>query len=458
MSNNCLLLSNVFLSASFITLAKNHAGCMQKDENGNFSVIDEVCDKKVYGFKPSSFITNIAAIAGVLVAFLLPFIGAIVDYTRYRKLIGCIAAALVISIQTIQIGTVEATWFFMTILQAINGFLSQCVRLAAFSYLPEIHRIVGDRIMPQLNTRFFILAACASITYLVLVAGSGFLTKTFNNDVKTAQIGQAVDMVVSGIFYALGFYFFTKKEPRRELPENESLFFAGFKQVFFTARGIWRHYRSTLGWFFLAVIFARTATISFLVIVVTLLIEVMKFSGIASGAAYLVVLFFTVPGSFFARFLMSKKDSIFCIRLSLIVFIGVNFAGFLTMTGPEVSHLVWLFAALWGFMMGWFFPTEVNIYSSLMPKGQEAEFAGFFLYCSQVLGWFPSLIFTIINERGNWLGWGGLQLNIYLFLSLMCYFMMPSWNECAEITRSESKIVRIVKTPPNQRKDDSIDV
>jgi len=285
-----------------------------------------------------------------------------------------------------------------------------------------------------------IWATCGQIFYLVLVAGTGFVTKTANNDVRTAQVAQGIDAILSGAFYGLAFYFFTPKEPRRELLPNSTLFFAGFKQVFSTSRGIWKHYRTTLMWFFLAVLFARTATLSFLSIAVIFFIEVMDLTGIRTGFAYLVVLLSIIPGSLFARFLMRKRNPLFCVKASLIGFIVINFAGFLSLTGPEVFYLVWVFSILWGFMLGWFFPTEVNIYSSLMPNGQEAELAGFYLYCSQVLGWLPPLIFTIMNENGIRMNWGGVQLNIFAFLSLACYLMMPSWKECVEIAGSNSKI------------------
>ncbi len=259
MGFNCVLLSNIFLSASLITLAKIHVGCIERDvDNGNIVAVDDICDKRVYGFKPSSLMTNIAALSGVLAAFLLPFIGAIVDYTRHRKLIGCIAAVVIMTVQAVQIGTVEATWFTMAILQALNGFFTAALRVVAFAYLPEIQRIVGDEVMPRLNARFLIWGSWSQLLYLVVVAGIGLLLKTFNDDVVIAQIGQGADVILSGVFFALAFYFFTKKEARRELPEKSFLLFAGFKQVFCTSRGIWKHYRSTLGWFFLAVLFGRT--------------------------------------------------------------------------------------------------------------------------------------------------------------------------------------------------------
>ncbi len=72
-----VIMSNVFLSTSLIVLAKMDLGCDVEDS-------EAVCEGKVYGFKPSSLITLIATVTGILSSFLLPFLGALVDYTKYR--------------------------------------------------------------------------------------------------------------------------------------------------------------------------------------------------------------------------------------------------------------------------------------------------------------------------------------------------------------------------------------
>mmetsp|Transcript_25344 Transcript_25344/g.44488 ORF Transcript_25344/g.44488 Transcript_25344/m.44488 type:complete len:109 (+) Transcript_25344:1627-1953(+) len=33
-----------------------------------------------------------------------------------------------------------------------------------------------------------------------------------------------------------------------------------------------------------------------------------------------------------------------------------------------------------------------------LPKGQEAELAGFFVYCTQILGWLPPLLFSFLVQ------------------------------------------------------------
>ena len=104
MGNGPILMSNVFLSAAFITLAEKEIGCHYSDD----AIDHEECGT-VYGFKPSSLITNIGTITGILSACLVPFIGAVIDCTDYRRKVGASSALLMMVIQAIQIGTFQST-------------------------------------------------------------------------------------------------------------------------------------------------------------------------------------------------------------------------------------------------------------------------------------------------------------------------------------------------------------
>ena len=240
-------MSNVFLSASFITLAEREIGCID----------DEACFGKVYGFRPSSLITVIATISGLMSACFLPVVGAIIDFTKYRRIMGRTFATLIITIQAVQIGTIETTWFAMAILQALNGFFYQGLTVVAYAHLTEIKAAVGEDTMINYSSRYQMWMFGSQSVYLILVIGITVLLKVSSDDIITAHIGQSLDVVISGFCYWLAFYFFTPKKPRRKLPKGTSLASAGFKQVFQTAKGIFEHYRSTLTCFYSGVIFGE---------------------------------------------------------------------------------------------------------------------------------------------------------------------------------------------------------
>ena len=66
----------VFVSSELLRLAKIAAGCdvaSQDDEEY------EPCDNRVLGMKPTSLLTNIMAVVGLISAFLMPLIGMILS-------------------------------------------------------------------------------------------------------------------------------------------------------------------------------------------------------------------------------------------------------------------------------------------------------------------------------------------------------------------------------------------
>ena len=72
------------------------------------------------------------------------------------------------------------------------------------------------------------------------------------------------------------------------------------------------------------------------------------------------------------------------------------------------------------------------MYTFIIPRGQEAELAGFFLYCGQILTWLPPLIFTIMNEADINLSWAGITLNGYMLVAIVLWLSMKPWDQCIQ--------------------------
>ena len=148
-ARGALVMSNIFLSTAFLYLASEQAGCVDEVSR---DVIDD-CDGKAYGFKPASFVSTIAVVAGLLSALFMPVIGAMVDYTSHRRTVGIVSAILMVLIQIVQIYTTSDTWLVMALLQAIAGFLYQVQVLAVYAYLPDIAKVVGESIMTNFSCK-----------------------------------------------------------------------------------------------------------------------------------------------------------------------------------------------------------------------------------------------------------------------------------------------------------------
>jgi MFS-type transporter involved in bile tolerance (Atg22 family) len=107
--------------------------------------------------------------------------------------------------------------------------------------------------------------------------------------------------------------------------------------------------------------------------------------------------------------------------------------------GPERKNYAYLFAALWGFAMGWVYPSQRVLFCTLIPKGQETEMMGLFTFCSQIIGWLPPLIFTILNQRGIDMRWGLSFIVLFIFIALACTLGMGSYEQAvAEVENLKS--------------------
>merc|ERR1712154_349276 len=94
--------------------------------------------------------------------------------------------------------------------------------------------------------------------------------------------------------------------------------------------------------------------------------------------------------------------------------------------------LIYIFAILWGIGLGWFYATETLFFSMILPKGQEAEFTGFYVNCTMILVWLPPLVFSIMNEAGINMRWGLASFDIFFIIAIGLLCMVSPWNEVLE--------------------------
>ena len=117
-------------------------------------------------------------------------------------------------------------------------------------------------------------------------------------------------------------------------------------------------------------------------------------------------------------------------RFNLLVDIRINLAFWVILfvlfgvlvTGPDrwISFAVLSF--LLGVHLGWFIPCVRVTYYALMPRGQETEYMGIFVFVGTGFNWIPPLLFTVFNERG-------IKMNIILlggFIPLLVAVLLLS--------------------------------
>eukprot|EP00751_Fragilariopsis_kerguelensis_P024285 CAMPEP_0170866430 /NCGR_PEP_ID=MMETSP0734-20130129/22039_1 /TAXON_ID=186038 /ORGANISM="Fragilariopsis kerguelensis, Strain L26-C5" /LENGTH=442 /DNA_ID=CAMNT_0011243169 /DNA_START=42 /DNA_END=1366 /DNA_ORIENTATION=+ len=372
-----LIMSNIFLATSLLWLAKNAAGCDMDVPPDNTKA--NLCDKSIHGMKADTFITNIAMISAILAALFMPICGAIVDYTPHRKLVGIITAIVLIVIQAVQIGTTEQTWFPMGVLQAIAAFIYQLQVVVVFAYLPDIARDVGELTMTRFSSRFSAVQYFSSVIFLVIVTAISLGLGSKSSDVLTGQISQGLNTVTSIILFGTGWSRLTQRPAVRELPEGHSLLLQGFRQIWNTAKSVQRQYKHGLRWFLLAVVFAEASATAITTVSIVYLSSVIHLSGPQIGIFFIITLLATTVGTLWATFVTNKTNPNTSWKLSMAYLFVVLVAGALALDGiaESLKLLSYIWAVAVGLGLGWYYPTENLFFALCLPKGQEAEFAGF---------------------------------------------------------------------------------
>lgn len=424
-ARGAVVMSNIFLASSLIFLASEEAGCL--NEEGD-KVLDD-CDNKVHGFKPASLVTNIAVITGVASALFMPLVGAMVDFTPRRKAVGILSAVLLLLIQAAQVGTVSATWFPMAILQAVAGFLLEVQVLASYAYLPTISREVGEKTMTRYTATFTMVQFAAQALFLISVIVFS-LALGFGN-VKTAQLSQAISALWAGIGFAIGWMLLPSVPATNLLPEGHSLLTEGFVQVYRTALKIRKHYGRGLRWFLWGVVFGEAAANSFTIVAVVYLSDHLHMSATEIGIFFLIALVGTLPGAWLGAMVTRRLDPNRSWRLSM-VFMTIMAVGGAVVVDLVPRYLVYIWGVGIGAILGWFYSTESLFFSMCLPRGQEAELSGFFLYCSQILGWAPALLFTILVENNVSQTYGVMSVSIFLIIAIIALSCAAPWDEIVE--------------------------
>eukprot|EP00535_Pseudo-nitzschia_heimii_P003535 CAMPEP_0197185704 /NCGR_PEP_ID=MMETSP1423-20130617/12484_1 /TAXON_ID=476441 /ORGANISM="Pseudo-nitzschia heimii, Strain UNC1101" /LENGTH=492 /DNA_ID=CAMNT_0042636837 /DNA_START=91 /DNA_END=1569 /DNA_ORIENTATION=- len=432
-----LVMSNILLSSSLLWLASDAAGCFEDEDTDG-----RACTKKIYGFVPASFITNVSVFSGLVSAILMPLVGAYVDYTSHRKAIGIIGAAFMTIIQGIQIYTTASTWLAMIILQVIAIVTYQFQIVATFAYLPEIATQVGEEQMVHFSTHFTAIQFAAQSFFLLLMAVVGFIFTP--SVVLTGQFSQGLNTVTSLLFFGIGWFkYMSPRPPARDLPKDENLFTIGFKQNWNTVKNIQRYFKKGLRWYFLALCFAEASAASMTTISVIYLNDTLKLDPIQVSIFFLVTLVSCVPGAHFGRLITTKSNPNTSWKINLVYLFVVTTGGLFVVENIPKDYS-YIFSFFIGIGLGWFYATENLFFSMCLPNGQEAEFAGFFVYCTQILVWLPPLLFTISLESGLEQKYGLIVASTFFLLAAGVLMFAASWDEIVEEASSGLLAIREV--------------
>mmetsp|Transcript_27201 Transcript_27201/g.66007 ORF Transcript_27201/g.66007 Transcript_27201/m.66007 type:complete len:385 (+) Transcript_27201:634-1788(+) len=337
----------------------------------------------------------------------------------------CIA---IIVIQAIQIYTVSSTWFPMAILQAVAAFMYQIVITTTYAYFPELSSEVGEKLVQNISPKLTMLQFGTQGLFIVVVIA--FSMGLSADDVLTAQISQGINVLFLILTFCIGWLkFLPKVDAKRVLPEGQSLWTAGFTQIFHTAKHIHGHYQQSIRWFLIALCFAEAGASAFAVCAISFVNEVLKMTGTETGMLFLIVLFFVVPGAKLSEVVVKKTNYNTCWRLNMIYFSIITIVGVWMMVDENDKGSAYLMGIFWGIALGWYYATQNGFFAVLVPQEQATEMAGIYNFASLIIAWLPPLVFSALNESGIPLNYALMHLVGYFVIAIGFLSLMPSWDK-----------------------------
>jgi hypothetical protein len=289
---------SLFLGPALLDLANDAARCgsgSSVDAYNEDSLMSS-CDNTIYGFRPSSLLTNLATISGILSSIALPFFGSIVDHTPYRRHVGAYTAIgliLVKSIEGIVLG--PSTWFFITGLQILSALLYQIHITASYAYVSELS--TDSHVQAEYNSTFSIILYISTILFMVQVLGLSKWWDVQNEDVATARIALLISAATCTVLLPPAWIYLFPDRPAKKMSSGSSsqsrpdvsLFTIGFYQVWITSQQIRCRYpalRSLL----CAIAFSEAASGALISVSTTYMKQNLNMNAHEIGSVFFVVL------------------------------------------------------------------------------------------------------------------------------------------------------------------------
>jgi len=417
--------AGAFVGAAVVRLATSQAGCNPPAS----------CENTVYGFRPSSLITFASATVGVMAALTMPVVGAMVDRTKHRKLVGMVAALFVVIITGSQLILNEETWEFVLIAEAIGGYAFLVHTCAILAYLPELSP--SEEQLTKYSSRFHTIQYAVQAMYLTLVIA--YSHRTGAGTIESTRIALGIAFSISFVLLPYSWSFLLRKRgPLSEIPKGSSLFTIGFLQVHETARTVFKKYHG-LTWFTISLLWSPANGAGVVTsIVVTFLTSYLNMTTIEIGIAHFLMLMGAFPGSLFSQLVMRKTNPLTSFRMSVLLYSIATAMPGAFLRGPNEKEYAYVVALLWGISIGWMVPSQRVLFCTLIPRGQETEFMGIFTFVDQILGWLPPLLFSAMNERGVDMRVSVSILPFFLLLSLCCTARIGSYQNAVDLAIRET--------------------
>lgn len=369
--------------------------------------------------RADAFFPYMVSLSVLLQVFVLPVMGAIVDYTHLKKrLMGLFA----------YIGAFAAMGLFF--LNGTNYLLGGTLFVIAnLSFGASI--VCYNAFLPEIaspNERDKVSSYGWAMGYLgggiLLALNLVFFSMRDQFGISSADAVR-ISLASAGVWWAL----FTllplsrlqNRQPQRKLPPGERYLTVGFKQLGRTLRNLPRYPQTML--FLVAYLLYNDGIQTVIALSAQFGSEELGMTADELPALFLMVQFVAFFGALFFGYLARWVGAKRAIIISLVIWTGVTIFAFspLLQTGGQFFVL----GAVIALVLGGSQALSRSLFSQMIPKGQETEYFGLYEVSERGTSWLGPLIFGLAIQFTDSYRISVLALGIFFIAGLI---LLPMVN------------------------------
>jgi UMF1 family MFS transporter len=348
---------------------------------------------------PDSFFPYCVSLSVGLQVLFLPILGAIADYSHLRKQMMRLFATIGATATIALFFTTTNLWWLGGLLFIIANLSFGAAMVFYNAYLPDIasedqrDRVssygwamgyLGGGLLLLLNLIFY-------LTHESLGVPTGLAIR--------------INLASAGIWW-LGFSFLTwmrlqTRHARRPLPENETYFSVGFRQLGKTIKEL-RNFPETLK-YLLAYFLYNDGIQTVIAVSATFAAAPLARGGIGADQStltmvILMIQFVAFGGALFWGRLANWVGAKQSILISLVIWSGVVIYAYGGLQGESRILEFWILGAFIALVMGGSQAISRSLFAQMIPDGKEAEFYSFYEISERGTSWIGPFLFGIINQ------------------------------------------------------------
>ena len=359
------------------------------------------------------------------------------DYTPYRKEFGYWTAFIMIAFNAIQISIGPNTWELCLICSIIAPVLFYLHTVITNAYIANLSEETD--ILAYFISWFDVSRYISNVTFVALLFG---LSKAFNaGDVDTAIIGQVCSVLFSVPAMFLAWKKIESVPALHEKPEHLNYFTAGFKNISCTSKEIALK-NPPFKWFLRTITFSSPCFTAFAFVNPTFCKEWLNFNADELILITLVATLSAAPGAMLGKLCCNKWNPLTTLRLFIVLGFFTSFLSAALLEGPDDGNKAYIWVAACGLTIGGYFVAETTLMASLVPKDQQAELMGLYVFFSRVLVWICPVILLVLNERDFDLNKAMIAVQAPCIIALLLSIGMGSYENVVQYS-SEHKQFRL---------------